>query len=371
MTELVKLNKLHFKSTLRPQQALRIPANSKPQAAIVASVCPAPAPTCPAPSRRPQTGWAIGVGVALLGAAVAAYAYNLVKGKKLAVAQETQSQPPASGFASPLPATPIITTETVSLPPAEIVSSVATAPPAAEAPAVLLTAEAAASPVVVEEASTATLQQAVTTPISPPSHTIRPSEPVVASTSVAETEAAPAPLAPTELPTPSLPEAAPVEATPTVSSAPGGENGRAAKAPEVVLTSVKEEAQKQQPESVTPEVSASAVAENATEVSESAAEEIVPEVTASAVIEEAEVTPSVVIKEEEPQNGAAAAAAEPIVSGHEDTGASDTRVALTDILPDGLVPLEAADVVEKQPQVRTQGFAKCLLSCKDTVWVDI
>ncbi|GAQ88887.1 hypothetical protein KFL_004670040 [Klebsormidium nitens] len=351
MTELVKLNKLHFKSTILPQQTLRIPANSKPQAAIVASVCPAPPPTCPVPSRKPQTGWAIGVGLALLGAAAAAYAYDLMKGKKLAAVEETQPPLPAAGFASPLAASTVDNTKTDSLQAAEIIAAVAAPRPTGETPVVPPPAEAAANPVVADEASVAQPPAAVAPPpapveaVAPPpsvsSPTATPLDPIVASTPAAETEATPAPLAPTELPAPSLPEAASAD-PPTPMAAPEGENGRAVKAPMVVLTSVTREAEKQQPELVKPEASASAVTVDT-------AEAPVPEVIASAVIEEAEVTPSLVIEDKkEAQNGAAAV--ESVVSAHKDEAASETSVSLTDILPDGLVPLETTDIAEKQPQ---------------------
>jgi LysM repeat protein len=81
MTELVQLNKLHFKSTIRPRQVLQIPANSRPQAAVVASVCPAPPPSCPAPFRRSSSGWTVGLGIALLGAAALFYISKLLQSK--------------------------------------------------------------------------------------------------------------------------------------------------------------------------------------------------------------------------------------------------------------------------------------------------
>lgn len=81
MTELVQLNQLHFKSTIRPRQVLQIPANSRPQAAVVATVCPAPPPSCPAPSRRSSSGWTVGLGIALLGAAALFYISKLLQSK--------------------------------------------------------------------------------------------------------------------------------------------------------------------------------------------------------------------------------------------------------------------------------------------------
>jgi LysM repeat protein len=81
MTELVQLNKLHFKSTIRPRQVLHIPANSRPQAAVVASVCPAPPPSCPAPPRSSSSGWTVGLGIALLGAAALFYVSKLFQSK--------------------------------------------------------------------------------------------------------------------------------------------------------------------------------------------------------------------------------------------------------------------------------------------------
>lgn len=101
--------------------------------------------------------------------------------------------------------------------------------------------------------------------------------------------------------------------------------------------------------------------------------EAAPEVATSAVVGEAvpEATPSAVIEEEEAQNGTVAK--DWNGSGAVKAAPSEVGAGLADILPDGLVPLETADVAMKQPQVRDcrrslggvlEGLLRCLAGVK-------